>query len=124
MIEKYLLGESTLNELIHNANIEIQNSIEKEIKKIYYKKRSNEFYTELTKEEILNKIDINNLETFLPYLKTLDYPYIEKIWKRYMIEFGDNKRQIFGKYIACMRLKGYICYGYKDSDFFNEYLEE
>lgn len=91
------------------------------IKKKYYRKRNNEFYTELTKEEILNNIDVNNPNTFLPYLKTLDYPYIKEIWKSYIEH--NNKYQVFGKYIARMRLKGLIGYGYEDSNFINECLE-
>lgn len=92
------------------------------IKKKYYRKRNNEFYTKLTKEEILNNIDVNNPNTFLPYLKILDYPYIKEVWKSH-IEYDKDKYYIFGKYIARMRLKGYIYYGYEDSDFINKCLE-
>lgn len=92
------------------------------IKKKYYRKRNNEFYIKLTKEEILNNIDVNNPNTFLPYLKILDYPYIEEVWNMY-VKYSKNKYNTFGKYIACMRLKGYVCYGYEDSNFINECLE-
>ena len=50
------------------------------MKKKYYRKRDNSFYLDKTKEEILSKIDYDNLETFLPYLEILDYPYLEYEW--------------------------------------------
>ena len=81
------------------------------MKKIYYKKRNNELYTELTKEEILNKIDINNPNTFLPYLKILDYPFIEDIW-RSSIKYEKNFN--FSKYIARMRLAAFRNFGFND----------
>lgn len=87
------------------------------MKKIYYKKRNNELYTELTKKEILNKIDINNPNTFLPYLKILDYPFIEDIWRR-SVEYEKNFN--FSKYVARMRLAAFRNFSYKDSDMLNE----
>lgn len=81
------------------------------MKKIYYKKRNNEFYTELTKEEILNKIDINDPNTFLPYLKILDYPFIEKFW-RSGLEYEKNFN--FSKYVAKMRLAAFKNFGFND----------
>ena len=115
MIKKYILGEISFDELIDSINNKIQNIIEKEMKKRYFKKRNGEFYTELTKTEILNNININDLNTVLPYLKILDYPYFKRIWTL-TIEHSDNKYYVFGKYIARMRLKGFINFGYNDSD--------
>ena len=82
-----------------------------QLKKIYYKKRNNELYTELTKEEILNKIDINNPNTFLPYLKILDYPFIKDIW-RSSIKYEKNFN--FSKYVARMRLAAFRNFGFND----------
>lgn len=88
--------------------------------KKYYKKRNNEFYTELTKEEILNKIDINKPDSFLPYLEILDYPFIEEIWKN-SLKYKKNFN--FSKYIAKMRLAAFKGFGFKDFGF-NERKEE
>lgn len=81
------------------------------MKKIYYKKRNNEFYTELTKKDILNKVDINDPNTFLSYLKILDYPFIENIWK---ISLEYEKNFNFSKYIARMRLAAFRNFGFND----------
>ena len=85
------------------------------MKKIYYKKRNNEFYTELTKKDILNKIDINDPNTFLLYLKILDYPFIESIWK-HSLKYEKNFN--FSKYIARMRLASFRNF------VFNDYTEK
>lgn len=78
---------------------------------MYYKKRNGEFYTELTKTEILNKIDYNDPTSFLPFLKILDYPYIEKIWKS-SLKYEKNFN--FSKYVARMRLAAFKNFGYND----------
>ena len=82
------------------------------MKKTYYKKRNNEFYTELTKKDILNKVDINDPNTFLLYLKILDYPFIESIWKN-SLKYEKNFN--FSKYIARMRLAAFRNFGFNDS---------
>lgn len=87
------------------------------IKKQYYQKRNDEFYTKFTKEEILNKIDINDPKSFDFFLKELDYPFIKEIWE---IGLKYEKNYSFGKYIARMRLRAYKSFGYLD---FNE-MEE
>ena len=81
------------------------------MKKIYYKKRNNEFYTELTKKDILNKVDINDPNSFLLYLKILDYPFIESIWK-HSLKYEKNFN--FSKYIARMRLASFRSFGFND----------
>ena len=88
--------------------------------KRYYKKRNGELYTAETKEEISSKINPNILETFLPYLEILDYPYLQDEWQK-IIEFAQkhNRPFIFGKYIARMRLMGYRPFSYQDSDMLN-----
>lgn len=45
--------------------------------KDYFQKRDGSYYLEETKKEILDKIDINNPESFIPYLEILDHPFIE-----------------------------------------------
>ena len=91
------------------------------MKKKYYRKRDNNFYLDKTKEEILSEIDYDNPETFLPYLKILDYPYLEYEWN-YRLQFGreHNLNNIFGRYIALMRLRGYRGFSYQDSDRLND----
>ena len=91
------------------------------MKKKYYRKRDNNFYLDKTKEEILSEIDYDNPETFLPYLEILDYPYLEYEWN-YRLRFGreHNLNNIFGRYIALMRLKGYRCFSYQDSNHLND----
>ena len=81
------------------------------MKKIYYKKRNNEFYTELTKKDILDKVDINDPNTFLLYLKILDYLFIESIWK-HSLKYEKNFN--FSKYIARMRLASFRNFGFND----------
>ena len=90
------------------------------MKKKYYRKRDNNFYLDKTKEEILSEIDYDNLKTFLPYLKILDYPYIEYEWN-HCLQLGreHNLNNIFNRYIALMRLKGYKSFSYQDSDYLN-----
>ena len=88
--------------------------------KRYYKKRNGELYIAETKEEISSKINPNVLETFLPYLKILDYPYLQDEWQR-NIEYAKkhNRPFVFGKYIALMRLRGYRSFSYQDSEMLN-----
>lgn len=90
------------------------------MKKKYYRKRDNNFYLDKTKEEILLDIDYNNPETFLLYLEKLDYPYLEYEWNR-CLQLGRerNLNNIFSRYIALMRLKGYRSFSYQDSDYLN-----
>lgn len=95
------------------------------MKKTYYRKRNNSFYTNETKIEILSKIDYDNPETFLPYLEKLDYPYLKEEWAR-KVKHGreHNYTNIFGRYIALMRLKGYRDFSFQDSSYLNELREQ
>ena len=95
------------------------------MQKTYYRKRDNSFYTDETKVEILSKIDYDNPGTFLPYLEILDYPYLEKEWL-YKVEYGreHNHTNIFGRYIALMRLKGFRSFSFQDSSYLNELREK
>ena len=87
--------------------------------KRYYKKRDGSYYLKKTKQEILKSIDINDLNTFLPYLKDMDYPYIEKEWNFKVKRYGEEDGNIFGRYIATMRFCVYRKFTYKDSFLFN-----
>ena len=90
------------------------------MKKKYYRKRDNNFYLDKTKEEILSEIDYDNPKTFLSYLEILDYPYLEYDWNHCLqLRRGRNLNNIFGRYIALMRLKGYKSFSYQDSDYLN-----
>ena len=82
------------------------------MRKKYYRKRDNSFYLDKTKEEILSEIDYDNPKTFLPYL--------EYEWN-YRLQFGreHNLSNIFGRYIALMRLRGYRNFSYQDSEYLN-----
>lgn len=83
---------------------------------IYFKARDGSFYKKYTKEEIYSKIDNTNSDTFLPFLKELNYPYIEEEWKRC---FESRPEYCFGFYIAKMRLKGFRPFVFADSDYLN-----
>ena len=87
--------------------------------KRYYKKRDGSYYFKKTKQEISKSIDNNNPNTFLPYLKDMDYPYIEKEWNSKIRYYGEKDSSIFGRYIATMRLCSYRKFTYKDSFLFN-----
>lgn len=87
----------------------------------YFIDRNGQYYTEYTKEEIYSKIDNYNPDTFIPFLKALDYPYIKQEWEIYLLKY-DNR--IFGRYCSLMRLKGFRGFSYKDSDLLNEVREK
>lgn len=95
------------------------------MRKTYYQKRNNSFYTNETKIEILSKIDYDNPETFLPYLEKLDYPYLKEEWAR-KVKHGreHDYTNIFGRYIALMRLKGYRDFSFQDSNYLNGLKEK
>ena len=96
------------------------------MKIIYFKDRNNNDYTKYTKEEICDKIDPFKPETFIPFLKDMNYPYFENEWgdilsKTYK-RFGKTKT-IIGRYISKMRLKGYKNFTFKDSQYHKELQE-
>ena len=91
------------------------------MKRKYYRKRDNNFYLDKTKEKILSEIDYDNPKTFVLYLEILDYPYLEHEWNK-CLQLGRerNLNNIFDRYIALMRLKGYRGFSYQDSDYLNK----
>lgn len=88
------------------------------IKNKYFKQRNGEYYTKKTKEEIYSQIDNNNPQTFIHFLKEMDYPYIKQEWNILLNHYPNKK--IFGRYCARMRLKGFRSLGFNDSDWLNE----
>jgi hypothetical protein len=84
------------------------------MKNKYFIKRNGEYYTDFTKEEIYNKIDNHNPNTFMPFLQILDYPFLKEEWFSTMQRTKNNK--VFGKYCALMRLCSYKDFTFKDSD--------
>ena len=85
----------------------------------YYQKKNKQFYTEHTKQELINIIDPYNINTFLPVLKVLDYPYIKKYWEKITTTY--KGKNILGRYLARMNLLSYRDYTWKDSDWLNKY---
>lgn len=87
----------------------------------YFISRDKTFYCKYTREEIYSLIDNLNPDTFLPFLKEMDYPYIEDEWNRTLKvaqERGMDK--VFGRYIAKMRLCSFRNFTYNDSERLNE----
>lgn len=90
----------------------------------YYKCHNDEYY-DTCKTCVKNSIIDNVFKTFKPYLKDMDYPFIESEWiqlvKRNNEKPIDKRNQtIFGKYISKMRLKGFKGFTWEDSIKFNE----
>lgn len=93
---------------------------------IYFKDRNNNDYTKYTKEEIRDKVDPFRPETFIPFLKDMNYPYFEDEWgntlsKSYKSVGGT--RTVIGRYISKMRLCGYKNFTFKDSQYHKELQE-
>lgn len=93
------------------------------MKKEYFIQRNNTFYTKKTKEQIFKSIDFQNPTSFLPILKEMDYPYIEREWNKYLRKYGP-KANILGRYIALMRLKSYSDFAWEDSELFNNHFNK
>lgn len=90
------------------------------IKKKYFKMRNGEYYTRFSKEEIASKIDTTKPETFVPFLKEMDYPYITRAWEKQIKCSPEKESHRFGKYIALMNLMSYRNYHYEDGPCLNE----
>lgn len=59
----------------------------------------------------MNVWDIN---TIIPYMKEFDIPYVPDQWEKYRRLYPTEKN-IFGRYYALMRLRGYREYGFNDT---------
>jgi hypothetical protein len=95
------------------------------LKKNYYRKRDNTFYTDKTKSEIITEIDPFNPDTFMPYLKILNFPYFEEEWKRMVETWSkpEHRHTIFGRYLAKMRLCSFRNFTYEDNEYIKEMAE-
>ena len=96
------------------------------LKKNYYRKRDNTFYTDKTKKEIMAEIDPFNPDTFMPYLKVLNFPYFEEIWNK-MIEtcwpYPEQRHTIFSRYLSKMKLCSFRDFTYEHNEFIKEMTE-
>lgn len=93
---------------------------------IYFKDRNNNEYTKYTKEEIRDKVDPFRPETFIPFLKDMNYPYFENEWGNILSKsyksIGGTKT-VIGRYISKMRLCSYKNFTFKDSQYHKELQE-
>lgn len=80
-------------------------------KETWYVDRDGDFY--LPKEIVKQVIDENNPNTFIPLLALGDYPYIKFCWNN-LKQYHPNKN-IFGRYLALMKLHHWKDYRFKDS---------
>lgn len=85
--------------------------------KKYFIMRNGQYYTDQTKDEIYAQIDNDNSETFVPFLKLFDYPYIEQDWERIKLK---TSSKVFGRYCSLMRLMSYRYFTFADSERLNE----
>lgn len=80
--------------------------------KFYYRKRDGTLYTSFMKREIDDLIYPKDISTVLPWLKTLDYPFVYTVWEKYRAKYKDN---FLGRYISHMRLMSFKNYGFMDT---------
>lgn len=69
------------------------------------------------KQCCIKDIDFNNIETILPLFEEFNVPYIKKDWERIYKRYSNNS---IPRYLALMRLCGFYCYEYTDSDWLNQ----
>lgn len=94
---------------------EFNKKVQEQVEGSFFKKRDGSRYTLFTREEIPNEIDNSNPETFIPFLRDLDYPYIEQEWNRLCRTYGIENKDVFSKYVNQMRLPAYKKFGFADS---------
>ena len=81
----------------------------------------------ISKEEIYEKIDVYNPNTFMFYIKELDLPWVPAIWNKAIknsIERGHRIESTFGKYYQFLWLRGFRDFGYSDSERLQEYYKD
>ena len=88
-------------------------------KKYYYRFKDNKTIFPYKKDIIGKYININDINTILPFCELFDIPFISEVWFQKIINFFKNennyknKKQyfingvIFGRYLATMKLCGY-----------------
>ena len=69
------------------------------------------------KQCCIKDIDFNNIETILPLFEEFNVPYIKKDWERIYKKYSNNS---IPRYLALMKLCGFFCYEYIDSDWLNQ----
>lgn len=94
----------------------------------YYKNREGELYTDYTRQEILNSIDINDFNTWLIWLKRMDYVAskyeYDELYKASLRKHGTISEALFGKYLARMRLWSYRKITFADSEWYENRIRE
>ena len=76
----------------------------------WYKNRLGEFY--LPKEVVKNKVNNNDPTTFIPLLELGE-------WFKLVDKYG--AANVFGRYLAKMRLASFKGFSFEDSDFLNSF---
>lgn len=78
-------------------------------------------WQQLTTEErnlLLSNYNYKDTQKLMCFFTFFDVPYIEDVWN-HLKQRNDKKpdatRIIMGKYLATMKLRGYINYSYKDT---------
>lgn len=87
----------------------------------YFQTRNNKQYTKYTKQEIYELIDATRPQTFILFLKEMDYPYFERIWGETLVHRALYSRvplsTTFAAYINKMRLSSFKNFTFKDSKY-------
>lgn len=90
----------------------------------YYKTRKGEFYTDYTRQEILDSIDLNDFNTWLIWLERMDYVAskyeYDELCKVSLRKHGVISEGLFGKYLARMRLWSYCKITFADSEWYED----
>lgn len=90
----------------------------------YYKTREGEFYTDYTRKEILDSINLNDFNTWLIWLERMDYVAskyeYDELCKSSLQKYGIISEGIFGKYLARMRLWSFRKITFADSEWYED----
>ena len=85
----------------------------------FYKYKNGEF-CHYSKEDIKNHIDVYNPETFLPFMKEFNIPFMPYYWIK-LIELSNGKyTNVFGRYLSYCKLRGFKYCNFFDSEHFQE----
>ena len=93
---------------------------------MYFKKKDKTDYP-ISKEEIYEKLDVYNPDTFMMHIKELDLPWVPAIWNsaiKNSIKRGHRIESTFGKYYQFLWLRGFRGLGYADSERLQEYYKD
>ena len=94
----------------------------------YYKTREGKLYTDYTRQEILDSIDINDVNTWLIWLKRMDYlaskSEYDKLRNALLQKDGIISERLFGKYLAYMRLCSFRKMTFADSEWYEDRIRE